>query len=327
MFEVNGMSIDVSGEQLINDLKLSLEQNGIHLFRRIKAGNNNIQFSCPIHKEGQENKPSCGLLLTDVYKGNTKYDAGTVHCFTCGYTATLDEFISNCFGYEDGGIIGNRWLKINYKTELIQKKREFNLSINRRKTITELPTIPEEILDGYRYTHPYMFTRGLTNSLIEDFDIGYDSATNSLTFPVSNEKGEVKWIQTRNVDVKFYKIPEGVVKTDYVYGAYECRKANAKEIYICESPLNALTYWKYGKYAVALFGVGGGNQYEILKRLPARHYICALDNDEAGNKGTARIVEKLRECKLLSKVIYTDSRDINDLQEECLNLKINSINF
>ena len=45
MFKVNGMQIDVTPLQLLEDLKLSLAQNGIILLHTIKPGNNNIQFS------------------------------------------------------------------------------------------------------------------------------------------------------------------------------------------------------------------------------------------------------------------------------------------
>ena len=325
MFRVNGMNIDVEPQQLLEDLKLTLSKQGIYLLHTIKPANDNIQFSCPSHKDGQERKPSCGMLTVD--KGGSP--AGTVHCFTCGYTATLPEFISFCFGYNDGGIIGNKWLKVNYRSELIQRERTVNVAVpTRHKGRTQLPTIPDNVLDNLRYTHSYMYKRGLTDELIDMFDIGYDRENNTITFPVSNLKGEVKWIQSRNIDYKFYRIPEGIIKTDYLYAGYECIKANAREIYIVESPLNALTFWKYGKYAVALFGTGGGRQYDLLRMLPARHYILALDNDAAGRKGEDIIYEKLKNVKLLSTIVYEElDKDINDLQQDALNLKKISLNF
>ena len=325
MFKINGMSINVEPEQLLNDLKLSLAQNGIVLFHTIKPANDNIQFSCPSHKNGQEKKPSCGMLTVDT----PTHPAGTVHCFACGYTATLTEFISFCFGYEDGGILWNKWLKANYRTELIQKKRTLNIEFNRNTLIDkkELPTISEEVLDDFRYIHNYMYKRGLTDAIIDMFDIGYDKRNNCLTFPVSNLKGEVKWIQRRNVDYKFYTIPPNIQKTDYLYGAYECIINQCTEVYIVESPLNALTLWKYNIPAIALFGTGGGNQYEMLRKLPVRHYVLALDNDEAGLKGTKILINKLKDKKLLSRVIYTERGDINDLQDKCKNLKKIPINF
>ena len=65
----------------------------------------------------------------------------------------------------------------------------------------------------------------------------------------------------------------------------------------------------------------------MLNKLPIRHYVIALDTDEAGSKSNKKLVQYLGETKLLSKVHYTDNRDINELDEEVKNLKISLINF
>ena len=326
MFKVNGLEINVDGMTLLNDLKLSLAQNGILLLHTIKPGINNIQFSCPSHKDGQEHTPSCGMSTVTTYKEGKEYPAGTVHCFTCGYTATLDEFISFCFGYQDGGLFGNKWLKANYRGQLTQKTRHLELHFN--EASSTLPTIPDEELDNFRYYHSYMYKRGLTDDIIDTFDVGYDSATDEITFPISNTRGEIKWILRRSVRNKFYKLPEGINKTDYLYGAYECIKGRHNKVWIVESVFNALTLWKYGIPAIALLGVGGGNQYKMLLQLPIRHYVLALDPDEAGRKASKILYDKLSKSKLISQVQYTEEGvDINDLQEKVLDLKINLKNF
>ena len=51
----------------------------------------------------------------------------------------------------------------------------------------------------------------------------------------------------------------------------------------------------------------------MLNKLPIRHYVIALDPDEAGRKGSRKLVQYLGKTKLLSKVHYTDNRDINEL--------------
>lgn len=332
MFQINGMQIDVSGNQLLQDLRTSLNQNGIQLLNTIKNENGgNIQFSCPSHKGGQERTPSCGMSTIDTYKDGRKYPAGTIHCFTCGYTANLSEFISFCFGYKDGGIVGNNWLKANYRSSLVEKVRHFELNINRDKnTANNLPpVISEDILDKLAYTHPYMYKRGLTDDIINRFDIGFNKDTNSITFPIKDIEGQVRWIQSRSVTGKYYHIPAGIVKTEYLYGAYEVVQSGFTYAVIVESILNALTLWKYNIPAIALLGTGGGSQYNLLKNLPIRHYILALDNDKAGYEGTERLILHLRRYKLLSKLIYPDNtgKDINDYDQEVLNFKKVNINF
>ena len=330
MINVNGMELDTTYHQLLIDLKGSLMSNGIFLLNDIKPTGDNIMITCPIHKDGHEHKPSCGVSIVPKYQGNKIIESGTVHCFTCGYTASLTSFISSCFGYNDGGIFGNKWIKAQYNTGLTVKTRKVELNLSRRRiTQEELPTVPYDVLEAYRYTVGYMYSRGLTDDIIEQFDIGYDRKDDCITIPVANLKGEVKWIQRRSIVGKTYYIPSGINKTDYLLGASEVLrlKLYKQPVYIVESPFNMLTLWKLGHPAICLFGTGGGNQYKMLNKLPIRHYIIALDPDEAGKKGSRKLLHHLGKTKLLSKVNYLDSRDINDLDVEFDNLKISPINL
>lgn len=330
MINVNGMELDTTYHQLLIDLKGSLMSNGIFLLNDIKPTGDNIMITCPVHKDGHERKPSCGVSIVPKYQGNKIIEPGTVHCFTCGYTASLTSFISSCFGYNDGGIFGNKWIRAQYNTGLTHRTRKVQLNLSRQRiTQEELPNVPEEVLQGYRYTVGYMYSRGLTDDIIEQFDIGYDRKDDCITIPVPNLKGEVKWLQRRSIVGKSYYIPSGINKTDYLLGASEVLrlKLYKQPVYIVESPFNMLTLWKLGHAAICLFGTGGGNQYDMLNKLPIRHYIIALDPDEAGKKGSKKLLHNLGKTKLLSKVNYLDSRDINDLDIEFNDLKISPINL
>lgn len=330
MISVNGMELDTTYQQLLIDLKGSLMCNGIFLLNDIKPTGDNIMITCPVHKDGHEHKPSCGVSIVPKYQGSKIIEPGTVHCFTCGYTAPLSNFISNCFGYNDGGVFGNKWIKAQYNTGLTVKTRKVELNLSRQViTRGELPNVPQEVLQGYRYTVEYMYNRGLTDDIIEQFDIGYDSKDDCITIPVPNLKGEVKWLQRRSIVGKKYYIPSGINKTDYLLGASEVLrlKLYKQPVYIVESPFNMLTLWKLGFPAICIFGTGGGNQYKMLNKLPIRHYIIALDPDEAGRKGSRKLLHNLGKTKLLSKVNYIDHRDINELDTEFKKLKISSINL
>lgn len=330
MININGMEIDTTYQQLLIDLKGSLMSNGIFLLNDIKPTGDNIMITCPVHKDGHERKPSCGVSIVPKYQGNKIIEPGTVHCFTCGYTATLSSFISECFGYKDGGIFGNKWIKAQYNTGLTVKTRKVELNLSRQViTPQELPNVPEEVLQGYRYTVEYMYSRGLTDDIIEQFDIGYDRKDDCITIPVPNLKGEVKWLQRRSIIGKKYYIPSGINKTDYLLGASEVLKLKLykQPVYIVESPFNMLTLWKLGLPAICIFGTGGGNQYKMLNKLPIRHYVIALDPDEAGKKGSKKLLHNLGKTKLLSKINYIDHRDINELDTQFKNLKISPINL
>lgn len=309
--------------EVLYELKAQLETNGIKRFAEFKKGTRNIQFNCPIHNEGQERKPSCGI--STVNQEGTP--AGTVHCFTCGYTASLEQMIGHCFGKDDEGAFGREWLIKNFLTISIENRKDIILDLQRGNNKTNNSNyITEEELDSYRYYHPYMYKRRLTDEIIEKFDVGYDnhfelkdkfgkvkSVLRCLTFPVRDINGNTLFIARRSVDIKFFHYPEGVDKP--VYGLYELPK-DVKEVIVCEGILDALTCWVYGRPAVCLLGLGTQKQYEQLRKLKCRKLITALDPDEAGQKATKRLKKALYGNKLVTSYIIPEGKDINDLTKK-----------
>ena len=83
--------------------------------------------------------------------------------------------------------------------------------------------------------------------------------------------------------------------------------------------LDALTIWCYGKYAVALNGLGNELAFSQLQKFPCRKFILATDNDEAGKN--ARLKLRKRLCnKLITELDYSTypigAKDINDMNRE-----------
>ena len=76
----------------ITDVLKVLESNG--LIRINKRTGNYMQIYCPIHSDGNEKKPSCGVLLSDEMRNGKKYPAGLFHCFSCGFAKKLPDAIS-----------------------------------------------------------------------------------------------------------------------------------------------------------------------------------------------------------------------------------------
>lgn len=339
MFYVNNRPIMESEISVLQELKSQLALQGIHRFEKFIETENHIQFNCPIHKNGQERTPSCGItknkIVTDLGNGKFKtVPAGTVHCFKCGYVATLEEMISDCFGKNDYGIFGNQWLLKNFMSVAVETRKDIELDFGRHtnKTTTKNNTtkyVSEEELDKYRYTHPYMYQRKLTDEVINLFDVGYDPnfvihykdekgkeqekvIGECITFPIRDEKGNVLFIARRAIHSKIFHYPKEEIKP--VYGIYEL-PPNCNEIILCESIINALTCYVYGKAALAFNGTGTPYQYEQLLSLPCRHFILALDPDEAGYKGIQRIKRYLKNKKMLSMYVIPKGKDINDLTE------------
>ena len=327
MIKLQDTIIQTDTQSVLDRLKFDLAQHGVDRFHQFRRNGDNIQTSCPFHKNGQERKPSFGV--------NGEIDK--CHCFSCGWAGTIEEMISELYGYQDEGKFGKRWLIKRFNTVEIEsrpnilenfggRKNGNSVSLH-RNSITDCNNksgknntfITEEELDKYRYIHPYMYSRGLTDEIIERFDIGYDRERKEITFPVRDIEGRCVFVAGRSTERKFFRLPQGLNKP--LYQGYRFVDGSYKICYVTESFLNCLTCWKYDKPAIAMLGTGNRKQYEILNKLPVREYILAFDPDEAGRKATERFRKNVH-GKIIKELVYPDSRDINDLQEEFLDCKI-----
>lgn len=312
MFYVKGAPILADELQVLYKLRDDCTLAGMNLFHRFRlSGSNDIMTTCPFHKGGQERKPSFGISKVD----------GTCHCFACGWVGSLPEMISAVFGYDDSGSYGEKWLSRNFLALSVELRKPLEINMTRAvsRPSQRAPGFTEQDLDSYRYVHPYMYERGLTDELIEEFDVGYDMKTSALTFPCYYADGTPAFIARRSVKTKYFNYPEDVEKP--VYGADRFYRKEYDFAVICESIFNALTCWKWGLPAVALLGTGAREQYEILRNMPVRKFILGLDPDEAGRKGSKKLRDALGRSKIITEFDIPEGYDINDLDEKVLDLR------
>lgn len=334
---INDVQFNCELSDILTELVNQLRANNIPLIAKQRDSGDHIQITCPYHSNGMERKPSAGLRKSD----------GIFHCFACGEVHSLPEVISHCFGHDEDliGTWGWAWLLKNFAIVQVEERKDIDLNLDRPKFMTKCLNVyvppkyvSEEELDKYRYTHPYMYKRGLTDEVIELFDIGYDRDMQAITFPVRDIRGNCLFIARRSVKTKFFNYPEGVEKP--LYGLYEYyrmfsdskqayfelwEKINPKanEMIVCESMLDALSFWTVGKYAVALNGLGNELQFKQLRELPCREIILATDMDERGLAARERIRKNLNGTKLIAEYFFPEGRkDANDCtKEELQNLK------
>lgn len=326
MLEINGNIILTPIYQIILDLQAELRYNGSNLLHTVKPprGNGDIIVSCPVHHNGMEQHPSASITTKEKHKKDKVVPSGFLYCFSCKTKMSLDNLISYCFGKRDKGEFGRKWILDHYANFEIETRQS---CFNKLKEHTEEPKpmyISEEELEKYRFIHPYMYKRGLTDDLIERYDIGYqkdfkltkDSKPfECITFPVRDINGNTLFIARRGIKHKIYHYMENTEKP--LYGLYEANKyhKNADTLYICESMLNAITLEKILNVpAIALLGTGSSDQYAILKNLPYRHYVLCLDNDKPGCLGVSKLIKALRNTHILTVYkIKEEGKDINDL--------------
>lgn len=324
---INNTQFNCDLEDIITELQSQLTLNNIPLIQKKHNTPTDIMIQCPYHGNGQERKPSAGISKKD----------GTFHCFACNEVHSLQEVISHCFGhYEDVfGSWGWKWLNKNFSSVEVENRKDVDLDFSRdtNNSIHNMDSknyVSEEELDSYRYIHPYMYKRRLTDEIIEMFDIGYDKNTECITFPVRDIRGNTLFIARRSVNTKFFNYPEGVEKP--LYGLYELSKiwkgeyrvteipesqikpwVPGGEVIVCESMLDALTAWVYGKPALAMNGLGNELQFKQLRELPCRKLILATDNDEAGLKARTRIRQNVKNKLITEYEFPQGKKDLNEL--------------
>lgn len=304
---INDVEFTSTLEDIMKELQAQLQVNGIELLQKMKSSGDDIMVQCPYHGDGKEKRPSAGISKKN----------GQFHCFACGEVHTLPEVISYCFGKDDRlGVFGWNWLLKNFLTVNVEERKDITLDFNRKKTVEQINYVSESELESYRFYHPYMYKRKLTDEIIDLFDIGYDKATESITFPIRNVSGDCLFVARRSVNTKWFSYPVGVEKP--LYGLYELSilEKFPNEIIVCESMLDALTCWVYGKYAVAMNGLGSDLQFKQLSDLPCRKLILATDNDDAGMKARKRIRQKVKNKLITEYVLPEGRKDINELSKE-----------
>lgn len=304
-----------------------------------KISNSYYSMYCPFHNNGNERKPSFGVLLKEEYRNGQKYPEGFSHCFTCGYAHTLPEMIGDILKSKNISMSGLDWLVKNIPGFEVNPDFEYLVPENLMSSISnkfavdyilkqknsEQTFVSEEELSKYRYTVPYMYQRGLTDEIIEKFDVGVDmkwvppgkkKSVPCITFPVRNREGKTLFICRRSIEGKMYNYPENITKP--VYGI-DMIPSGCKSIVICESIINTLTCWKWNYPSVALLGTGNSYQIQQLRELGASEYVICMDGDEAGRRATNKLKKSLKSNAIIWTMHMIDGKDVNDIDKETFN--------
>lgn len=306
------------------------------LIRTNKKRGNWYSIYCPFHSGGQEKKPSCGVLLHEEYRNGQRYPEGMFHCFACGAHKTMVEAVGDILKSKNISTSGQDWLvknipgfEINSEFEYLVPESlmssissKFAVDYVLRQTQPEQTFVSEEELSKYRYTVPYMYQRGLTDEIIEKFDVGVDmnwippgrkKSVPCLTFPVRDIHGRTLFICRRSIEGKFFNLPDDITKP--LYGIDMIPKG-CKSIVICESIINTLTCWKWNYPSVALLGTGNSYQIQQLKELGASEYVVCMDGDEAGRRATNKLKKSLKSNSIIWSMHMIDGKDVNDIDKE-----------
>lgn len=320
------------------DVKFILDKlDSLGLVKLGKVSGDYVTCHCPFHNQGNERRPSCGVLTVDQWRNGNKYPAGWWHCFSCGYTNTMIPALTEILHAHNINQTGQEWLIINVPgyeenpdfesllpDELVDEVTgKFALDyIRNKQEEPQQKYVSEEELASYRFIVPYMYERHLTDEVIEAFDIGYDAnwrpfgkknPVPCITIPIRDKEGRTLFFCRRSIQGKIYNYPQGVIKP--LFGI-DMVPPKCKSLVICESAINALTCWTFGYPAVALLGTGNRYQIQQLKELGVPEYVLCMDGDEAGIKATARLKKQLSSVAIVWTINMYSGKDVNDITKQ-----------
>ena len=290
---------------ILNTAKKELTNGKLH---RIEDKGRNLMITCPVHKGGLEKHPSCNVLNVS---DDPKLEAGTAHCFACGYRASIVGLIGDLF--EKTNDWASEWLCDRFCDTYVIAD-EYLPPIEIGTTVEHTNRLDEASLAEYDYYHPYMWHRKLSKEVVDRFRVGYDKSRGAITFPVYDEQHNLVMVTARNVNTKRFYIPPDVDKP--VYLLYDILDRGVTKVYVCESQINTLYLRSLGYDAIGLFGTGSYKQLNTLKNSGIRSYILCFDGDDAGRKGANRFKKFIGDDVFITDVILPSGKDVNDLSKE-----------
>jgi DNA primase len=170
----------------------------------------------------------------------------------------------------------------------------------------------------------------LTNDVINDFDVGYfevnefDVRNDRILFPVYGIDGRLLTYQARVMPDDPYRDrkrkyihgsgKQGYDKSNHLYGLWNCAEVINQQGYavLVEGPPDVLSIAQAGIGSIAGLTNSIGLQQAWLLRAFTKHVLIWLDNDNAGQLGTGKVVRVCRTVGLKYEILNTSFHDAND---------------
>jgi DNA primase len=266
-------------------------------FQKHQSSSENYAAYCPFHKGGKEAKPSFYVYVGTPTRNKSP---GASFCHTCaeGWSFTgLLKKLSVPNPIIDG--VRKHLDDICPEQEKIQKL-EFRWDI-----------LPEAILGMFSYIPKKLLSTGFAESILREYEIGFDRGRKRIIFPIRNHLGELVALSGRTVKdewprYKIYKNELTEVIPNYSFDKktvlwgldrfYETRMYTDTNldmpVVVCEGFKAALWVIQSGyTHTVAILGSYLSREQEALLTRVTNRVVLFLDNDDAGRKAVNKISE------------------------------------
>ena len=151
---------------------------------------------------------------------------------------------------------------------------------------------------------------------------GHEHFTGSIVFPIISETGQVTEIYGRKINDNLRK---GTPTHLYLPGAHagiwnEAALKVCPEVILCESLIDALTFWCAGyRNVTASYGIEGftADHLAAFKQNNIERVLIAYDRDPAGNNATEKLTKKLMESGIdCYRIQFPKGMDANEYAQQ-----------
>lgn len=266
-----------------------------------KPGNKWIQFTCTVHNEVH---PSAGVNI----------ESNIYNCFSCGSCGTLDWLCHNSNKDEFPTVESARkFIEKRYNVKLYGRNVELEhyeglLTYDevkaKKKLVKKREELPLKTIARFKSgkeTYKYFFDRGFTKKTMQDFRIGRDTESKTVTVPIFYDDGKLAGVIGRYISKKRLKNER--------YKVYEFNKSNVTfpqdklvvkddTIILVEGLLDALWLHQLGFCnAQAILGNKISKQQAKFLKSKAHTFIRMFDNDTGGERAKKQYDTIMTECK------------------------------
>ena len=167
-----------------------------------------------------------------------------------------------------------------------------------------------------RQASPYLTKRGISTEVQAEAKVGKSRHYGFVAIPWYSPDGQLSNVKYRATKGKafFYERNARPIR-ELVFGA-DLYNRSYDDLIICEAEIDALSWRVAGYNAVAIGGVSfTKQQIDIIRRLPFKRLVVAGDNDKAGVRFNAKIIDALKGRHKLAVVqwSYFSFKDANEV--------------
>ena len=285
-----------------------------------KAGKQNLQINCPIHGEST---PSMGVHTETLQ----------VHCFACHFSGSLQWLVYKAVDDFRSTFEVEKWISEKYGVTFDTKAQDRKALSNLRRfedryvqneVENKRHELKRTVLAPYKSgkeTYTYFTKRGFTKKTMQDFKIGRDLESKTVTIPVFWEDGVLCGIVGRYIDpnrpsnsrYKLYDFPKSTLTFPQ-----DKLEVIDDTIIIVEGILDSLWLHQEGfPNAQAILGNEISKDQAKYLKSKAKNFIVMTDNDSGGERAVQRIKDYMgREVKLFSVTYPSGKKDPQELCRE-----------